>query len=113
MKLQYLNYIIFLIFLLGLCSVACVKKFLSILISIQIILVSATLNFYSFSLFLYSLTSWDKIFVFFGLLTIYIFLILIVFYNYFKQTGLYQIDVLKDLNLFKLSKSDWWGEDNN
>jgi hypothetical protein len=35
----------------------------------------------------------------------------LVYYNYSRQTQIYELDVLKDFRLFKPDKSDWWGDD--
>jgi hypothetical protein len=99
------------ILLLGFFGATYSGKFLSIMISLQLIIVSAVINFFAFSLFLYNLSNLDKVFVFFALITLYLFNFLIIFFNYTKQTNLYDIDVLQEIRLFKLSKSDWWGED--
>lgn len=111
MNLQYINFFSLALLLLGIYGISSSARFLSVIISVQIIIVSSVINFFSFSLFLYNLSSWDKTFIFFALAALYLFSFLLVFYNYSKQSGLYEIDVLGDLRLFKLSKSDWWGED--
>ncbi len=111
MNIQYLSIFSFSIALAGICTVSIVKRFLSIIISIQLVIISAIVNFYCYSLFLYNLSGWDKIFVFFAVIVLYMLLFLAVFYNYLKQTGIYEIDSLSNLNLFMCTKSDWWGED--
>jgi hypothetical protein len=44
-------------------------------------------------------------------MSIYLVAFSIVFYNYSRQTGVYELDVKEDMRLFKFEKADWWGED--
>ena len=114
MNLQLINYFSFLIFLLGLFGVSFYKSFLSILISFQLIIISALINFFSFSLFLYSESVWDKTFTLLGIISVYLLMFSIVYYN-FATGGKIRDKALfgprDDYLLFKLDKSDWWGED--
>ncbi|MBM3705280.1 MAG: hypothetical protein FJW66_02020 [Actinobacteria bacterium] len=112
MNIQLIGLIGFAIFLLGLFGATYYRSFLSIMISFQLLIVYSVINFFSFSLFIYVLSSWDKTFVFFAFIAIYTLLFMIVFYNYSKQTNIYGLEVLQDLRLFKFDRSDWWGEDN-
>jgi NADH:ubiquinone oxidoreductase subunit K len=96
---------------MGLCGVLLGRRFLSILISLQFFIISALINFFGFSLFVYDLSYWDKSFIFFAIISIYLFLFMIVFYNYSKQTNIYWLDTMADLGLFKQDKSDWWGDE--
>ena len=114
MNLQLINYFSFLIFLVGLFGVSFYKSFLSILISLQLIIVSALINFFSFSLFLYSESVWDKTFTLLGTISVYLLMFSILYYNF--ATGGKIRDKAPfgpgdDYLLFKLDKSDWWGED--
>ncbi len=111
MNLQYLNFFGFTLFIIGTFGVIYSKRFLQILISFQLILISALLNFYSFSLFIYEASTWDKTFIIIAFISFYILLFSIVFYNYSRQTGVYELDVKEDMRLFKFEKSDWWGEE--
>ncbi len=115
MNLQLISYFSFLIFLLGLFGVSFYKGFLSILISFQIIIISALINFFSFSLFLYNESVWDKIFTLLGIISVYLLMFSIVYYNFAtggKIRGKVSFGTRDDFMLFKLDKSDWWGEDN-
>lgn len=114
MNLQLISYFSFSIFLLGLFGVSFYKSFLSKVISFQLIIVSALINFFSFSLFLYSESVWDKTFTLLGIISVYLLMFSIVYYNF--ATG----EKIRDKApsgprdeylLFKLDKSDWWGED--
>jgi len=111
LNLQYLVLLSFLIFLLGIFGASFSRGFLSIIISFQFIIVSSLCNFFAFSLYLYESSTWDKTFVFFAFASIYLLLFAIVFYNYSRQTGVYELDAGKDFGLFKFDKSDWWGEE--
>ncbi|OQA20717.1 MAG: hypothetical protein BWY60_01091 [Actinobacteria bacterium ADurb.Bin346] len=111
MNLQFIILFSFAIFLLGIFGLTFYRSLLSVLISFQLIIFSATINFFGFSLFLYKAMTWDKIFIFFAFISIYLVLFSIVFYNYSIQTGIYELDVKNDFRFFRFSKSDWWGED--
>lgn len=112
MNIQVIGLLGFAIFLLGLFGVAYYRSFLSIMVSFQLLVIYSVINFFSFSLFIYDLSNWDKTFVFFAFISIYSLLFMIVFYNYSRQTNIYGLEVLNDLRLFKFNRSDWWGEDN-
>lgn len=111
MNLQYIVYFSFLIFLLGIFGASFSRGFLSIIISFQFIIISALCNFLAFSLFLYEASVWDKTFIFIAFAGIYLLLFAIVFYNYSRQTNVYELDARKDFGLFKFDRSDWWGEE--
>ena len=114
MNIQLISYFSFSIFLLGLFGVSFYKSFLSILISFQLIIVSALINFFSFSLFLYSESVWDKTFTLLGIISVYLLMFSIVYYNFAiggKIRDKAPFGLRDDYMLFKLDKSDWWGED--
>jgi hypothetical protein len=99
------------LFILGVFGAVYSKRLLSIIISLQLIVVSALINFYSFGLFVYQSSSWDKTFILLSFITIYLLFFSVVFYSYSRQAGIYDFDVKKDMRLFKFTKSDWWGEE--
>jgi len=111
LNLQYIVYLSFLIFLLGILGASFSRGFLSIIISFQFIIISSLCNFLAFSLFLYEASAWDKTFIFIAFAGIYLLLFAIVFYNYSRQTNIYELDARKDFGLFKFDRSDWWGEE--
>lgn len=111
LNIQYISIFSFIIFLIGLCGAVLSRRFLNILISLQFFIISALINFLGFSLFVYDLSYWDKSFVFFAIISVYLFLFMIVFYNYSKQTNIYWLDAMADMSLFKPDKSDWWGDE--
>jgi NADH:ubiquinone oxidoreductase subunit K len=111
LNIQIINFLSFTLLVLGIFGAAYSRRFLSIMISFQLIIISALLNFYSFSLFLYESSTWDKTFILLAFMSIYLVAFSIVFYNYSRQTGVYELDVKEDMRLFKFEKADWWGED--
>lgn len=111
MNIQYISYFSFALFLFGLFGASYNRSFLSIIISFQFLIVSSLINFLSFSLFLYQSLTWDKTFIIFAFISVYLILFSLVYYNYSRQTQIYELDVLKDFRLFKPDKSDWWGDD--
>ncbi|MCL4418124.1 MAG: hypothetical protein M1365_15805 [Actinobacteria bacterium] len=114
MNLQIISYFGFLIFLLGLFGISFYKSFLSILISFQLLIISALINFFSFSLFLYSESVWDKTFTLLSIISVYLLMFSIVYYNFAADGKLIDKALFKSRDnyfLFKLDKSDWWGED--
>ena len=111
MNIQDISFISFLIFLLGIFGASFCRGFLSIIISFQFVIISSLCNFFAFSLFLYESSVWDKTFIFFAYASIYLLLFAIVFYNYSRQTNVYELDARKDYGLFKFDLSDWWGEE--
>ncbi len=111
MNIAYINYFSFAIFLLGLFGVSFYASFLSIIISFQLIIISCLINFLSFSLFLYQALTWDKTFIILAFTSVYILLFTIVFYNYSRQTQIYELDAMQNFGLFNSDKSDWWGDE--
>ena len=76
------------------------------MVSFQLMIVSVLINFYSFSLFLYESSSWDKTFILLAFMSIYLALFSIVFYSYSRQTGVYELDAREDMRLFRFEKAD-------
>ena len=111
MNIQIINFLGFTLFLLGIFGATYSRRFLSVIVSFQLIIISALINFYGFSLFIYEASTWDKTFILLAFMSIYLAVFSIVFYNYSRQTGVYELDVREDMRLFKFEKSDWWGED--
>jgi len=111
LNIQYISIFSFIIFLIGLCGTILSRRFINILISLQFFIISALINYLGFSLFVYDLSYWDKSFVFFAIISLYLLFFIIVFYNYSKQTNIYWLDAMADISLFKTDKSDWWGDE--
>jgi hypothetical protein len=80
----------------------------------QLMFFAGIINFFSFAEFLYKAPVWDKIFVIFGGIVIYLLLFSIVFYKYSKQNqvcGDTNNVGFADYKLFKIEKTDWWGDE--
>ena len=86
---------------------------MSHLLSLQFIIISGGINFLGFSKFIYQETIWDKIFIFMGIISIYLLVFLILFYGYSRINDIYKEIELGDYRLFKIDKSDWWGDDHS
>jgi len=71
MNFQFIIYFNFLIFLMGVFGIFYGKDIISVFISFQFIIISAVINFLSFSQFLYQNSLWDEIFVIIGIISIY------------------------------------------
>lgn len=87
---------------------------MSLLISFHLIIVSGCINFLGFSLFLYKSSIWDKIFIFIGMISIYIFMFSLIFYRYCEASSWGSKGISKDFEnfrLFELDLGSWWGED--
>ena len=112
MNLQYISFFSFALIILGVFGTVISRRFLQVIISFQFLIIAALINFYSFSLFKYETSNWDKTFILISFITIYLLLFLTVFYNYSKQTNVYDLDVKGYCGVFKFERSDWWGEDN-
>jgi len=111
LNLQYINFFSFALFIIGVFGTIYCRKFLSVIISLQLIVISAMINFYSFGLFIYQSSTWGLVFVLISFISIYLLFFSIVFYNYSLQTGIHDFDVKKDMRIFKFEKADWWGEE--
>ena len=105
----FISIIIFLISVLGLFLS---RDIISIFITYQIMLISTIINFLNFSLNVSTDHLWDKVFLVLGFITIYLLIFAVFFYIYSNIGILERKEIVKDYRLFKLEKSDWWGEDN-
>ena len=112
MSLQLIIYFSFLFFLLGVFGIFYSKDIISVFVSYQFIIISAAFNFLGFSQFLYRDSIWDKIFIIFGVISIYLLMFCIVFYLYSNLNYLDKKILLMEFRLFRIEKSNWWGEDN-
>ncbi len=112
MNFELIIYFSFSLFLLGIFGVFYSRNILSLLITFQLIIISSIINFFSFSQFLYAQATWDKIFMIFGTAALYLFMFAIIFYIYINQDILERKKYMEEFKLFKITKSDWWGEDN-
>lgn len=112
MNLQVSIYFSFLLFLLGVFGILYSNSIVSLLISFQFIITSSGINFLSFSQFLYQNSVWDKIFIFSGMVSLYVFMFCIIFYSYSSFKYLDNEVNLGRFKLFEMNLSSWWGDDN-
>jgi len=112
MNFQLVIYFNLLLLLIGIFGIFYSEDIISVFISLQFIITSASLNFLSFSRFLYQRSLWDKIFVISGVTIIYFLMFCLVYYLYLNQEVLGKRKLYKEFKIFKISISDWWGEDN-
>lgn len=112
MNFQFIIYFNFLLFLMGVFGIFYSKNIISAFVSYQFIIISATINFLSFSQFLYQRSLWGGIFIIFGIASIYFLMFCIICYIYLKLDLLDKEMLYREFRLFKITRSDWWGEDN-
>lgn len=111
MNFQLIIYINILFFLIGIFGILYSGELLSIIISFHFIMISAILNFLNFSMFLYQQVLWDKIFIIIGSIIIYLIMFCLVYYINLAGDPLDKQIFNKDLRMFRIAVSDWWGED--
>ena len=112
MNFQFIIYFNFLVFLMGVFGIFYSMDIISVFISYQFIIISAVINFLSFSQFLYQSSLWDKIFIIFGITSLYFLMFSIIYYFYLRLDILDKEALRRDFKLFKITRHDWWGEDN-
>ncbi len=112
MNFELIIYFNFSLFLLGVLGILYSRNILSLLITFQLIILSAIINFFSFSQFLYGQSIGDKAFIIFGAISLYLFMFAIIYFIHINQDILERKGFIEKFKLFKITKSDWWGEDN-
>ncbi|MBN2072941.1 MAG: hypothetical protein JW770_03230 [Actinobacteria bacterium] len=105
-----LFYITLAIFLLGVSGLFFSRDFLSAIVSNQLMVIAAFINFLNFS-FINPGQVWDRVFVLSGFIAIYLFAFGIILNIYTRANTLKPAGILFDFRLFIFRKSDWWGED--
>lgn len=111
MNFQLIIYINLLFFLMGIFGLLYSRNIISVFVSLQFIIISAILNFLSFSRFLYQRLLWDKIFIIIGVTVIYFIMFCLIYYIYSKSGPLSREIFYRDFKIFRMTVSDWWGED--
>ena len=99
------------LFLISIFGLFASIDIISVFISYQLMIIAAIINFLSFSINMGTGQPWLKVFLIIGLLSIYLLQFAIIFYIYSNTEILKRRAMIADHRLFKLSKSDWWGED--
>jgi len=112
MNFQFIIYFNLALFLLGVFGILYSKDIVSLFVSYQFIIISAAVNFLSFSKLLYKYSMWGVIFIIFGIASIYFLMFCIIYYIYLKLDPLQKRVFYRRFRLFKITRSDWWGEDN-
>jgi NADH:ubiquinone oxidoreductase subunit K len=110
MNFQFIIYFSLLVFLMGIFGIFYSRDIISVFISFQFILISAVINFLSFSQFLYQSSLWDEIFIVFGIASMYFLMFCIISYFYLKLDLLDRKALDRDFFMFKVERHDWWGE---
>ena len=87
------------------------KDIISVFVSYQFMIISAVINFLCFSQFLYQCSLWGGMFIIFGVVSIYFLMFCIICYIYLKLDPLDKEMLYREFRLFKITGSDWWGED--
>ncbi len=112
MIFQLIVYFNFLLLLIGVFGIFYSKDIISVFISFQFIIISASMNFLSFSQFLYQRSLWDKIFIIFGITIIYFLMFCLIYYIYSNREIPGKEMLYKEFKIFEIVRNDWWGEDN-
>ncbi|OFW61666.1 MAG: hypothetical protein A2Z35_06225 [Actinobacteria bacterium RBG_19FT_COMBO_36_27] len=111
MNFQLIIYINFLFFLIGIFGIFYSRDIISVFVSLHFIIISAVVNFLSFSKFLYQQLLWDKVFIILGVIIIYFIMFCLIYYIFLNRSPLDKEVFYKDFRIFKITRSDWFGED--
>jgi NADH:ubiquinone oxidoreductase subunit K len=111
MSLQFIIYFDLLLFLLGIFGILYSRDIITLIVSYQFIVISAVINLLSFSNLLNIYSPWAEIFVISGVIIIYFLMFCIVYYIYSKLELMEKKVFYQNYRLFKMTASDWWGED--
>jgi NADH:ubiquinone oxidoreductase subunit K len=112
MSFQFIIYFNLLLFLLGIFGIFYSRGIITLFISYQFIVISAVINLLNFSNLLYMYSLWAEIFIISGVMTIYFLMFCIVYYVYSKLNLMEKKVFYENYRLFRMTASDWWGEDN-
>jgi NADH:ubiquinone oxidoreductase subunit K len=107
---EILFYITTAVFLLGLFGIFYSRDLVSALVSGQMIIIAAFVNFLNFS-FIAPGQLWEKIFLLLGFMAVYLFIFSVVLSIYSRANKLERSRIIFDYRLFIFKRSDWWGED--
>ena len=100
------------LFLISVFGLFVSTDIVSVFIAYQLMVAAAVINFLNFFIYIEIGQLWIKVFLIIGLLTIYLLAFAVFFYIYSNTGILERKAIIKDYRLFRLEKSDWWGEDN-
>jgi NADH:ubiquinone oxidoreductase subunit K len=111
MSFQLIMYFSLLLFLLGIFGIFYSRDIITLFVSYQLIIISAVINLLSFSNLLYVHSLWAETFIISGVITIYFLMFCIVYYAYSRLDLMEKKLLYGNYRLFRITKSDWWGED--
>jgi NADH:ubiquinone oxidoreductase subunit K len=100
-----------LLFIIGVFAALFFKEISKILISLQLILTAAVINFLGFSQILYGTSVWSVTFIFIAVTAVFLFQYAIVFY---LKSNIYQYKTDKlnySSSLYYFKISDWLGDE--
>ena len=112
MSSELVFYMAMILFLISVFGLFVSTDIVSVFIAYQLMVAAAVINFLNFSVYMEIGQLWIKVFLIIGLLTIYLMVFAVFFYIYSNTGILERKAIIKDYRLFRLEKSDWWGEDN-
>ncbi len=111
MSFSMIIYFNLLILLIGIFGMIYSRDIISAIVSLQLVVISGLMNFLVFSHFLYRYSLWDRMFIIPGVTVIYLVMFCLIYYLYLNKDKLDRQELYRDFRLFKITKSDWWGED--
>lgn len=112
MSSELVFYMAMILFLISVFGLFVSTDIVSVFIAYQLMVAAAVINFLNFFIYIEIGQLWIKVFLIIGLLTIYLLAFAVFFYIYSNTGILERKAIIKDYRLFRLEKSDWWGEDN-
>jgi NADH:ubiquinone oxidoreductase subunit K len=99
------------LFLIAIFMIFIKDDAISVFVAYQIIITAAVINLLNFSMQAGAEKLWAGIFLFPGLLTIYLLIFSVFFHIYSKGPAAGKKAFVTDCRLFSLNRSHWWGED--
>jgi len=112
MSSELVFYMAMALFLISVFGLFVSADIISVIIACQLMIIAAVINFLNFSIYIETGQPWIKVFLITGFLTIYLLAFAVFLYIYSNTEVLERKAIIKEYRLFKLEKSDWWGEDN-
>jgi len=111
MNFQLMVYFNFTLLLIGIFGILYSRDIISVLISLQLILTSGFVNFLGFSRFLYQHSIWDKVFIISGFTVVYLLMFCLIYYAYLNKGELDRKELYGEFKFFRITRDNWWGED--
>ncbi len=111
MSFQLMVYFNLILLLIGVFGIFYSRDIISVFVSLQFIIFSGFINFLGFSRFLYQNSLWDKIFIISGVTVMYFLMFCIIYYLYLNQGVLSRKKLYEEFKIFRMTRDNWWGED--